>query len=172
MSHIPSSAMPHAQAHDDAADGAAGATAEKPRPDPTTATPDQKTLGDGAATGPAPYATSATQRAAGEAPLSSAGPGTATGNRQGGDADRALDAISASGVKSGGQSAVDGTVTAQDDGAPSSPEPAPRSGRSRLGIAALALGGLALVGGVAAALFPRGGEEVPKPKKGKRRKKG
>lgn len=114
MSHIPSSAMPHAQAHGDSIDG---------QPDPAKATP----------------------------------------------------------KSSAGQPAVDGGVTAQNAPAPATPvKDAPaqaehRSGiRSPTAIAALAIGGVAVIGGVAAALYANQdakAKAAPKSKKKRARKK-
>lgn len=151
MSHIPASKMPHAHADGDTID-------EQP-PQPNNAQPE-------------PEPTTAT-------PLTSQAPATATGNRGGSQADEtARDAGTpeAAGGQ-GSQPAVDGSVTAQDaktasDG--SSTTAKARSGlRSRTGIAALAIGGLAIAGGIAAVLFPRGeAKDESKGKKQRRRKKG
>lgn len=183
MSHIPATAMPHARAHDDGDDAQAQAEGTRPEPEATTATPDQSEpiLGDG--TAPAPLASSATDRAqdmaaAGpssedEPPLASAGPGTATGNREGSDADATAEATG--GAATGGQSAVDGTVTAAGDGErkgePNRDGGGEGGGRSTVLIAAAVLGGLTALGGAVAAVLPRlRDRDEAKRKKGKKRK--
>lgn len=155
MSHIPSNGMPHALAHEDDQAQPAGA---RPEPDPTTATPKQSAPVPGGGAVPSPLAGSATDRAqdiaaasllvedrAGdEPPLSSAGPGTATGNRAGSDADVVVRA--AGGAATGDWAEVDGTVTARDDHAPDK-----RHGRSRA-LTAVTVGGLAVLVGLVAAV--------------------
>lgn len=182
MSHIPKSAMPHAQAHGEAGDDRPERSEQRqPEPAPTTATPVHSGLGSG--TTPAPLATSATVRAqdmaaadpsnddAGEEPpLSSAGPGTATGNRQGSDSDAT--ATVAGGAATGGQSGVDGTVTAQGEVAAGTGAGGSGEDRSTALLAAMVLGGLAAIGGLVAAVLPlvqeRQGKKQGKGKKGKK----
>ncbi|PAX09354.1 hypothetical protein [Sphingomonas lenta] len=151
MSHIPASKMPHAHAEGDTID-------EQP-PQPNNAQPE-------------PEPTTAT-------PLTSQAPATATGNREGSSADETARDAGAPQAAGGAtaQPAVDGTVTAQGENADAGSDATStaskvRSGlRSRTGIAALAIGGLAIAGGIAAALFPRGQAKDEGKSKKRRRKK-
>lgn len=139
MSHIPSSAMPHAHTNGDTLDDQQPQQ-KQPEPEPTTAR-------------------AATTQA----------PATATGDREGGEADRVSRVSGEAGATAfrERQPPVDGTVTAKDSASAAAP---PRRGlRSPLGVATLAFGGLAIAGGIAAALFPKNGEKQ-QPKAAKRRR--
>lgn len=180
MSHIPASAMPHARASDDDA-AAQPAGQEASPPEPTAATPDQPALkvdhaagaaplknGDGAGDQARVMGVGGTGQGgtggSDEPPLSSAAPGTGTGNRQGSDADRTA------------QGAGEPAATASTPGQPSvQHDGGERTGSHRrrtAGRAALALGGLAAIGGIIATVFPmvRDRNEGGKGKKGKKRK--
>lgn len=187
MSHIPTSAMPHAQAHDDqeAAATTQQADGRDPSPpEPTTATPDQPGLsmeggaaplknGDGA--GDQAHvmgiagATSSGVGGASEPPLSSAAPGTKTGNRQGSDADRTAQAAG----EPAATAASTGQAPVQEDAEEQTPANEGRSVGRTAGRAALALGGLAAIGGIIATVFPMvrdRNDGAGKGKKGKKRK--
>lgn len=147
MSHIPASAMPHTRAEGDTIDGQPPqAEGERQEAEPNTATP-----------------------------LTSEAPATATGNREGGVADRVA---RAAGEPKGtaatdNQPAVDGTVKAQDDQQTTKSRAPQRSAmRSEIGMAAFALGGLAIAGGIAAALYPRSDPEDSRGKAATRQRKG
>lgn len=149
MSHIPSSAMPHAHAQDDDANGAQASrpAGEQPEAEPTTATPRQPEPAIGDGTVPAPLAGSATQLAQ---DMAAAGPSAEDG---------ATD----------GRPEVDGTVTAKDHGAPA--RDADDDRRSPALIAAMVLGGLAALGGLVAAALPLlRDDKARNGKKGKKRK--
>lgn len=171
MSHIPSTAMPHARAHDD--DDDAQAQPEGALPEPA----DQSTQSMDEDAAQPPVASSATDRAqdmaaAGpssddEPPLASAAPSTATGNRQGSNAEATAE--TAGGAATGGQSGVDGMVSAVHRD--TAPEARDADHRSTALVVAAVLGGLAALGGVVAAVLPllrdrRDGGR----KKGKKRK--
>lgn len=105
------------------------------------------------------------------APLASQAPATVTGNREGSPADQVARDAGRPDVPA--QAPVDGTVTAEDRPSPGSPPKRRSRLRSPAGLAAIAIGGLAVAGGVAATLYPKArGDEKPKSKsrKGPRKK--
>ena len=196
MSHIPSSAMPHARAHEDGqGDGVATAvggvqTQDQPAPEPTTAVPEQPGLAqDGDATLPGDLAMSATDRAfdvaaagpstedaeggAGEAPLSSAAPAAARGGREGSPAAATAQAAGEPADQAPAVASPVPSHGASNEGAAASGGGAASKLSNRLkpaGFAAIGLGIAAAVVGIVVAGLPlvQGKDE---PKSRKRRKK-
>lgn len=146
MSHIPASRMPHAHAHDDHEDGkSAQPNQAQPAPEPTTAVPPASASGASPASG-------------GEFP------GGTAGTVSGGASDGGGATSSAGANSTGGSEARSGPVngpSARDDA----------DDRSPYAIAAMVIGGLAVVGGIVATLTPfLVARDEPKSKKRKKRK--
>lgn len=144
MSHIPAAKMPHAHAHNDRIDGEpAQPDQAQPAPEPTTAVPPASASG-------------AFPTSGGELP------GGAS-DAKGGNAGRAEAPSSAGAGSTGGSEARSGPVNG--------PSARDEDDRSPFAIAAMVIGGLAVVGGIVAALTPfLVARDEPKSKKRKKRK--